>query len=174
MLTFSCFNVFKVLYTWIQACVWHHLCDHLTEAKHLEPGHHEPLKLVMQTADPHLGFQLKKKATRKLLKKKNIGSAQGSTRGEKTSFQLVVLLTGVSSLCIALFFPLLRFKQLVYKLVNGVRQANLLCLAGRHLLCMRFAFMQTDSTCKVHFRSFNISYGLSPTFVSLHQAVLPK
>lgn len=66
MLTVSGFNVLKVLTTWIYVCMRSHLGDHLTEAKHLEPVHYEPLKLVMQTADPHLGLQLREKATRKL------------------------------------------------------------------------------------------------------------
>lgn len=66
VLTFTCVNVFKVHNTRIYACIFSHLCDHLTEAEHLKLVHHEPFKLVMQAADPHLGLQLREKATRKL------------------------------------------------------------------------------------------------------------
>lgn len=45
------------------------VCHGVTEAQHSDPAHCEPLKLVMQAADPHLGLQLEKKASRKLLKK---------------------------------------------------------------------------------------------------------
>lgn len=55
----------------------------------------EPLKLVMQTADPHLGLQLEKKASRKLLKKRKREREKqgkwGSTREENKTIRFFIL-----------------------------------------------------------------------------------
>lgn len=54
------------------------MCHRVTEAQHSDPAHCEPLKLVMQAADPHLGLQLEKKASRKLIKKNRSERNKGS------------------------------------------------------------------------------------------------
>lgn len=52
------------------ACLHSQSCEPLTETKHLEPVHCEPLKLVMQTVDPHLGPQSRKKGSQEVVKKR--------------------------------------------------------------------------------------------------------